>query len=88
MTPNVAEVLEAARSLSPAERADLAQEIVLSIGDDVDDASRLVTLRRAIDQAVESIDAGEGIHVPAGETRGFVGEIGREAVRIAAAKTA
>jgi hypothetical protein len=68
--------------LSPAERADLAQKLVLTIGDDADDATRLAALRTAVGAAPDSIDAGGGIHVSAGGTRQFVRKIGHEATAL------
>ncbi|NII69535.1 hypothetical protein [Microbacterium ulmi] len=89
MTPTAAEVLESAKTLSPAERAEIAEELVLTMhADDVDDAVRLAALRAAIDVAVRSADVGEAIRVPAGGTREFVRELGREATRLVDSRTA
>ena len=41
----------------------------------------------AIDVAVRSADAGEGIRIPAGGTRDFVRELGLEATRFVHSRT-
>lgn len=88
MTPTAAQVLESAKTLSPAERAEIAEELVLTMhASDVDDATRHEALRAAIDVAVHSADAGEGIRIPAGGTREFVRELGREATLLVDSRT-
>ncbi|MGB3731317.1 hypothetical protein [Microbacterium sp.] len=87
MTPTAAQVLESAKTLSPVERAEIAEALVLSMGaGDVSDSERQEALRAAIDAAVRSADAGEIISIPAGGTREFVRGLGREATRLNAAR--
>lgn len=89
MTSTANRLLESAKTLSPAERAEIAEELVLTMhASDVDDTTRHVALRAAIDIAVHSADAGEGIHIPAGGTREFVRDLGREATRLVDSRTA
>ncbi|HET8928601.1 MAG TPA: hypothetical protein VFN24_12355 [Microbacterium sp.] len=89
MTPTAAQVLESAKALSASERAEIAEELVLSMAaTDVDDAVRHAALKAAIDVAVHSVDAGEGIRVPADGARDYIRALGREATRIVDTKNA
>lgn len=89
MTLTAAQVLESAKALSPVERAEIAEELVLSMAAaDADDAVRYAALKAAIDAAVQAVDAGEGVRVPADCTRDDIRELGREATRIVDSKNA
>ncbi len=80
MGPDVTEIFDTARSLTAVERADLAQRLLLTIDDD---DSRLWALRAAIDTAVEGIESGGGVRIPAGGTRPFIQDLGEQAARLA-----
>ncbi|KHK97809.1 hypothetical protein LK09_09980 [Microbacterium mangrovi] len=83
MTPTAARVLESAKTLSPAERAEIAEELMLTMqAKDVEDADRRAALQSAIDAAVRSADNGESFQIPADGTREFVRGLGREATRL------
>ncbi|MFZ2964994.1 MAG: hypothetical protein WA006_09970 [Rhodoglobus sp.] len=89
MTPTAAEVLDAAKALPRAERAEVAQELLATLGTaDVSDEARLAALRAAVDAGIASLDAGKGIRVPAGGLRDYLRERGRLATERADAKTA
>ncbi|PJJ55377.1 hypothetical protein [Compostimonas suwonensis] len=89
MTPTAAEVLDAAKALPRAERAEVAQELLSTLGTaDVSDEARLTALRAAVDAGIASLDAGKGIRIPVGGLRGYLRERGRLATERADAKTA
>ena len=89
MTPTAAEVLDAAKSLPRAERAEVAQELLATLGTaDVSDEARLSALRAAVGAGVASLDAGKGIRIPAGGLRDYLRERGRLATERADTKTA
>ena len=89
MTPTAAEVLDAAKALPRAERAEVAQELLATLGTaDVSDEARLTALRAAVDAGIASLDAGKGVHVPVGGLRDYLRERGRLATERADAKTA
>lgn len=89
MPPTAAEVLDAAKALPRAERAEVAQELLATLGTaDVSDEARLAALRAAVDAGIASLDAGKGIHVPAGGLRDYLRERGRLASERADSKTA
>lgn len=89
MTPTAAEVLDAAKALPRAERAEVAQELLATLGTaDVSDEARLTALRAAVDTGIASLDAGKGIRIPAGGLRDYLRERGRLATERADAKTA
>jgi hypothetical protein len=88
MTRNAAKVLEAAKSLSRTERAEVAQELLSTLdADDVSNEVRLAALRSAVDAAATSLDAGERIAVPTGELREYLRDRGRLATERAAARS-
>lgn len=89
MTPTVAEVLDAAKSLPRAERAEVARELLATLGSgDTSDEARLAPLRAAVDAGTASLDAGKGIYIPADGLRGYLRERGQLATERAEAKTA
>ncbi len=89
MTLTAAEVLNAAKALPRADRAKVAQELLATLGTaDVSDETRLTALRATVDAGIASLDAGKGIHVPAGGLRDYLRERGRLATERADAKTA
>ncbi len=80
MTPTVAEILESDRGLSPDDRAVLAHERLVSIGeDDVEEATKLEALRAAVAPTENSIDEGKGSRIPLNELREHIRRIGHEA---------
>lgn len=81
MGPTAMDVLESARALSPAERAEIAEQLVLTLR--ADDADRRIALRAAIDDAARSIDAGQGDRITADGAREYLRELGRETARLA-----
>lgn len=89
MTPTAADLLESAKALSRQERAELAQELLRTLGArDLDDAVRLEALRAAVSPGTASLDAGQGIRIPAGGLRDYLRERGRIATQSANIKTA
>lgn len=89
MALTVSEVLDAAKALPRAERAEVARELLATLGSgDTSDEARLTTLRTAVDAGTASLDAGQGIHVPVDGLRDYLRERGRLATERAEAKTA
>lgn len=87
MRPNVAELLETAKALPHQERAELTQELLATLDEhDVSDAARLDALRAAVDKGIASLDAGNGIEIPAGGLREYLRERGRLATERADVK--
>ena len=88
MTPTAAEVLDAARALPREERAEVAQELLATLGtSDVSDEARLAALQAAVDAGIASLDAGKGIRIPAGGLREYLRGRGRLATERASAKS-
>lgn len=89
MTLTAAEVLDAAKALPRAERAEVTQGLLATLGTaDVRDEVRVATLRTAVDAGIDSLDAGKGIHIPAGGLRDYLRERGQLATERANATTA
>lgn len=89
MTPTAAEVLDAAKALPREERAEVAQELLATLGSaDVSDEARLAALRAAVDAGIASLDAGKGIRIPAVGLRDYLRERGRRATERSDAKSA
>lgn len=89
MTPTAAELLRSAKALPLDERAELAQELLASLSThDAADQVRLAALQAAVAEGIASLDAGEGIEIPAGELREYLRERGRIATERASASTA
>lgn len=89
MTPTAAEVLDAAKALPREQRAEVVQKIIATLGTpDIADESRRATLRAAVDAGIASLDAGDGVRVPADGVREYLRERGQLATARANAKTA
>lgn len=89
MIQTAAQVLDAAKALPRAERAEVTQELLATLGTaDLSDDARLTVLRAAVGEGIASLDAGQGIHIPAGGLRDYLRERGRLATERARAKTA
>lgn len=85
MTPTATEVLDAAKALSRAERAEVTQELLATLSTaDVSDQVRRTALQAAIDAGTASLDAGKGIHIASGGLREYLRERGRLAAERAA----
>ena len=70
MRPTAAEILESARALGPDDRADLAHELLVSLGEgELEEATKLEALRAAVAAAETSIGAGKGNQIPLPELR-------------------
>lgn len=83
MAPTVVELLESAKALPLEERAELAQELLASLGThDV----RPEAMRAAVAEGLASLDAGEGIEISAGVLREYLRERGRLATERVNAK--
>lgn len=88
MAQTPAEVLDAAKALPREQRAEVVQELIATLGTpEVADESRLTALRDAVDAGIASLDAGEGIRIPADGLREYLRERGRLATGRANAKT-
>lgn len=88
MTQTPAEVLHAAKALPREQRAEVVQELIATLRiSDVTDESRLAALRDAVDAGIASLDADEGIRIPADGLRDYLRERGRLATERASAKT-
>jgi len=88
MTQAPAEVLDAAKALPRLQRAEVVQELIATLGTpDATDESRHAALRDAVDAGIASLDAGEGIRIPADGLREYLRERGRLAMERASAAT-
>ena len=89
MNSTLEEVLDAARALSRAERAEVAQELIatLETTDEFDEA-RYAELREAVDQGITSLDAGRSKRIAVDDLDDYLRERGRLATERAAAKSA
>lgn len=87
MDTTLTEVLEAARALPRAERAEVVQVLIatLETTDEYDEA-RYAELRAAVDAGVDGLDAGRGVELSVHEIDDYVRERGRFATERAAAK--
>lgn len=85
----VAEVLDAAKSLPRAERAEVARELLATLGTaDIPVSDRLAALRDAVNVGIEQLDRGEGIRMTVDDLEGYLRERGRLATERARAKSA
>jgi hypothetical protein len=84
----VAQVWEVAQTLPHNERAELAKQLLGSLDREVSDAARYAALTSAVDVGIASLDAGEGVEIPAGGLRDFLRERGRLASERLAARSA
>lgn len=87
MNKAVAQALQCVLALSRDERIELAGALLatLDVADDSVEA-RYAALRAAVDKGIASLDAGKSTLVPAGELRGFIHGLGREAAERVARK--
>lgn len=78
MNSTVTEVLDAARSLSRSERAEVAQELIttLETTNESDDV-RYSELKAAVNLGLGQLDRGEGIEIPEGSLEEYVRSLGR-----------
>lgn len=78
MTPTAAEVLDAAKALPRAERAEVARELLATLGTgDEPEEARFAALHAVVDAGIVSLDTGKGIRIPAGGVRDYLRERGR-----------
>lgn len=89
MNPKLAEVLDAARALTRAERAEVAHELIATLETtDESDEVRYANLKFAVNQGIEQLDRGEGIYVPASSVGEYIHDLGRIAVERTAQRIA
>jgi len=61
----LSEVLDAARALSRAERAEIAHELIATLETtNESDEARYAELKAAVNVGLEQLDRGEGIDIP------------------------
>lgn len=85
MTPKLAEVLDAARALSRSERAEVAHELIATLETtNESDEVRYAELKTAVNEGIEQLDRGEGIHVPADSVGAYIRGLGQVATERAA----
>jgi hypothetical protein len=89
MNSTLGEVLEAARALPRAERAEIAHELIASLetANEYDEV-RYAELKAAVQLGVDQIERGESIRIPAGELREFLHGLSSEATERIARKSA
>lgn len=89
MNSTLAEVLEAARALPRAQRAEIAQEMIASLETTNEyDEDRYDELKAAVQVGIDQIERGESIHIPAGELREYLHGLSREATEQVTRKSA
>lgn len=89
MNSTLTEVLDAARALPRAERAEIAHELIASLETTNEyDEARYLELKAAVQVGVDQIERGECTRIPAGELRGYLRGLGREATERVARKSA
>lgn len=89
MNSTLAEVLDAARALSRAERAEIAQELIASLETTNEvDVARYAELKAAVQLGVDQIEQGTCTRIPAGELRQYLRGLSREATERVARKSA
>lgn len=89
MRSTLAEVLDAARALSRAERAEIARELIATLETTSEsDKARYAELRTAVDQGIASLDAGRGTRLSVDDLGDFLRDLGREATERATATSA
>jgi hypothetical protein len=89
MRSTLAEVLDAARALSRAERAEVAHELIATLETTSEtDAARYAELRAAVDHGIDQLDRGEGIHVPSDGVSEYIRGLGQIAADRGARRTA
>lgn len=81
MTPKLAEVLDAARALSRSERAEVAHELIATLETTKEsDEARYAEIKTAVNEGLEQLDRGEGIHVPADSIGDYIRGLGQVAI--------
>jgi len=89
MTPTVTQVLETAKALPREGRAELAEQLLATLGTpDESYEVRLTALKEAVNQGLQSLDAGYGIDIPPGGLRDYLRERGRLATERVKARAA
>lgn len=89
MDSTLAEVRDAARALSRAERAEVVHELVATIETTSEsDKARYAELRAAVDRGIASLDAGRGTRLSVGDLGDFLRDLGRQATERATATSA
>lgn len=88
MNSTLTEVLDAARGLSRAERAEVVHELIATLDttDEFNEA-RYAALRAAVDQGIASLDAGRSSRIAVNDLDNYLHERGRLATERAAAKS-
>lgn len=88
MDATLTEVLEAARALPRAERAEVAQELIASLeATDEYDEVRYAELRAAVDKGIASLDAGRSTRLSVEDLGDYLRELGRQATERVAAQS-
>lgn len=88
MPMTAAELLHAAKALTPEERAEVVEGIIATLDHDVLDEARLAATRAAVDSAEASVAAGRVVRIPEGGIRDYVRSRGKRAASIASAQIA
>lgn len=89
MNSTLTEVLDAARALPRAERAEIAQELIASLETTNEyDEARYAELKAAVQVGVDQIERGESIRIPVGELREYLHGLSCEATERVARKSA
>ncbi|WP_454130113.1 hypothetical protein [Microbacterium aurum] len=88
MNSTLTEVLDAARALPRAERAEIAHELIASLENTEYDEARYAELRAAVEKGIASLDAGRGIELSVDELDGYLAERSRLATERVAARVA
>lgn len=89
MSSTLTEVLEAARALPRAQRAEVAQEMIASLETaDEFDGVRYAELKAAVNVGLEQLDRGEGIEIPSDSLEEYIRGLGQIAADRVAQRTA
>jgi hypothetical protein len=89
MPMTAAELLDAAKALTPEERVEVAEGIIATLGDGgVFDEPRLAVMRAAVDAAEASVASGRVVRISEGGIDDYVRGRGERAARIADAQIA
>lgn len=82
MNSTLTEVLDAARALSRADRAEIAHQLIASLETtNESDEARYSDLEAAVNLGLDQLDRNEGIEIPVDSLEDYVGELGQIAVR-------
>lgn len=83
MNSTLAEVLDAARALPRAERAEIAQVLIASLETTSEyDEDRYVELKAAAKVGLDQLERGEGIPFAAGELSDYLHAVSREVAEL------